>query len=314
MKRRRLLPFLASLAVMSAIMFSAPTSLYPQGAAQAATGGLNPSPASGAPSASVYVYISTNPCTGGAYHTSCYYDMRWDDPISGQTLCTVMLQNPQSGPAGCTLTVPSDDIGPHTLYMVDSGCNASCASYATGTFTISECNANDVLHTLDADTYSIEPYAGFNPITATDSELTCYNLTPRPVSSDYATQADYQAALNQWTADMQGMTYDVPTGADAAGAIGSVGTGSVAAPPPDGVEIATTTVTPLFFPFWSGYADRRAQTQKFYTGVRARWTVPASELPAIATLPWVGIGSGFDADPGCDANAVDPAFVNQNRG
>jgi len=91
MQRSHLLRFLASVAVVSIIVFGAPASLYPQGVAHAATGGLYPSPASGASGAEVSVYISTDPCTGGAYHTSCYYDMRWDDPTSGQTLCTVML-------------------------------------------------------------------------------------------------------------------------------------------------------------------------------------------------------------------------------
>lgn len=163
--------------------------------------------------------------------------------------------------------------------------------YATGTFDTSECNANDTIQNFDADTYGIQPYAGFNPTTAPASELACYGLDQDP---------NLQA----------GMTYD---GSDAPtlGGGGSEVTDGAPLTAPSGYDTSSegsgspSNVHAAFLNIWAGYMNQGTngtnpalETGESYTRSFARWIAHGS---SDATLTWVGMG-GYGTEYQPDTN------------
>lgn len=300
MKKRRALTFLVSVVVLTTMFI--PQSRWATPAH--ADGGLSLSSSSGVPMSSgapTTQVTFTKVADCGNWDSGCYYAVRWDDPINGPVICQMAFSYIGSGggtDASCSGAVPYDAQGSHTVYVVDGACLSSGGAYCTtlgsATYTIMGCNPNDTIHTVDANTYSIQPYAGFDPATASPDEANCYFMPP----------------------DMGGMIYDAPTGPDGAGAVGSIDSNLLTSGPSDGVEQPTAKVTTQPFNIWSGYADRYAQTQKSYTAVLANWKAPASAAPQFAELVWVGLGSGVDKNPKCDAapGSVNSAFATQPKG
>ena len=227
-------------------------------------------------------------------NTTCYFDVRWDDPTSGATLCTMPGLYYQTYNPRCGGTIPYDDQGVHTFYIVDHSCTSGCASYDSGTYTIMGCNPNDTITNFDANTYGIQPYAGFDPTTASVDEMACYGL-------------------DQSTSVQQGLASEssgAPTSAGAgSGSLGGDGSATLSSDydtitEASGNPVTPVTITATAFNLWAGYmnqgndATNALQTGKNYTRVFARWTAQgtpaaptlASNLSPSAMLTWVGLG------------------------
>lgn len=88
--------------------------------------------------------------------STCNYDVRWGDPNTGPTLCTMSVGYVVSQYPRCSGTIPVGPQGGYTAFIVDAGCRSSCTSYDSGPFSI---NADGSEGTYDSST-SPSP---FNP-------------------------------------------------------------------------------------------------------------------------------------------------------
>lgn len=139
-------------------------------------------------------------------------------------------------------------------------------------------------HLVDQTTggFSVQPPDGFNPVTATDRQLSCYGFPMRPRDGQ---------ALQQWEQALSHATHYVAWQFGPATSPTTATTGSVCCPHP-------TYAPPSGYP-WSGYgiaASKNGWTNLNWTGVQGQWIVPTghnycyNSSTGAQDSPWVGIG------------------------
>jgi len=144
---------------------------------------------------------------------------------------------------------------------------------------ISPAAANDRAPRYVVDAYcgdgttsvTIVPAAGFDPLSATDDQLTANGLPPRPTNpTDLAT----------WTRFVTGQVHQDSTGC-----------GVQAPTAPDGTARPVVSATGRASGFWGG----NVVDSNIYEDAYGSWHVPKAGAPANAdarSFSWVGIGSG----------------------
>lgn len=131
MKVRRLLTLFIVSLVVSATPFGAFKAVH----THADGGGLALSSASGQVDTQIAVTLTDQGACNDVDH-GCFFDVRWGNPSSGVTLCSVDAPANQS--FTCNVIIPAAPLATYSVYLVDSGCSSNCAPYDSGTFTITD--------------------------------------------------------------------------------------------------------------------------------------------------------------------------------
>jgi hypothetical protein len=176
----------------------------------------------------------------------------------------------------------------------------SSSGSAPGASAAPSCNATMHVISLDPDVTSVQPPDGFNPLTASDAELACYQLPPRPADS---------ARLAHWSQVMNSATnYIVPVVGDPS---------APKLPPMSGIgKTHQTYDDPGCSPTcptspWSGYSIPRLLNDwqdLSWNYTEGEWNVPYghnycyNNSTGSQVTVWVGMGGdGWD---GGNANSI----------